>query len=119
MSRELDEAIAHAMGLEKRSGFPTGACWYYGEKFAYRVSEFRPSTDWDHLDPLIDLFEMQIQYTHGIPIVKLPGDVEWHEGVDDSGPNLMVGVIRAILYSDTLTKKANPLHISTDEYQLH
>ena len=119
MSRELDEAIAHAIGLEKRAGFPTGACWYYGDKFAYRVSEFKPSPDWEHLDPLIDLLEMEIEYNNGIPIVKLPTDIEWHAGADESGPNLMMAVVQAILLSATLSNRINPLHIQADECQIH
>lgn len=119
MCNEVDEAIAHAIGLEKRSGFPTGACWYYDDKFAYRVSEFKPSTDWDCLDPLIDLLEMEIEYQHSVPIVKLPDDDEWQEGVDDNGPNLALGVIRAILYSRTLAYRSNLMNIPLGDHLLH
>tara|TARA_B110000908_G_scaffold3566_1_gene4691 strand:+ start:3954 stop:4313 length:360 start_codon:yes stop_codon:yes gene_type:complete len=119
MCDEVDEAIAHAIGLEKRTPLYTDACWYLGDDFAYRVSEFRPSTDWEYLDPLIDQLALEIEYVHSIPIVKLPDDDVWQEGVDDDGPNLRLGVIRAILYSQSLAYRSNLMYIPRGDHILH
>lgn len=87
---ELNKAVADALGAVFKPGhrieFPGGV------PFGWMIGVFSPSTEWEHGGPLIEVYQMQIEFFGGEWIAKID-----RYYAEQRGPSPLIAACRAIV----------------------